>query len=410
LAAVISYSLWQRRFAGNLSAVGSPVTLNGQSFTVAGVLPATFRDPRDFGASERTDVWTPIAQHTDRIMNFNAYQVIARLRPGVDLRRAQAEVATFAERLVAADPEHNSGLGARVIPLQESIAEDVRPRLLLLLGAVGFVLLIACANVANLLLARATNRRAEMAVRATLGASRGRLVRLALTESLLLALIGAGLGVVFASWALQLVTPLIPTDVPRTDQIGLDYRLLLFSTALAIVTGVLFGLVPSLRVSRVHLSDTLKQGARSVSAGRNRQRLTHALAIAEIAVALVLLAGGGLMLKSFWRLSHVDPGFRNPHRSRAAHRLLPTTAGGSPDASGSPTSRHYRRSSARRRDPGFALHDRRPAAARQARRGPHRRDKLGERRIFSSAWTAAAARPRVQRSGRDRKAQRGHHQ
>ncbi len=309
----ISYRLWQRRFGGQGSAVGDSITLNGESFVVAGVLPATFRDPRDFGASEWTDVWKPVTPQTDRIMGASVYQMLARLRPGVELDRAQTEMTALAGRLVAADPQRNAGLGVRVVPLRDSITEDVRLRLLLLLGAVGFVLLIACANVANLLLARATNRRAEMALRATLGAGRGRLVRLALTESLLLAAIGSALGVLFGGWALRLVTPLIPAEVPRTAQIALDGHLLLFSAALAIASGVLFGLVPALRVSRVSPGNELREGTRGVSAGPNRQRLAQALAVAEIAVALVLLAGGGLMLKSFWRLSHVDPGFRAEH-------------------------------------------------------------------------------------------------
>ena len=307
LVAILSYRQWQRCFGGKTDALGQTIILNNQSFTLIGILPPTFRDPADYGSGEPTDIWLPIVVQTDRMARFPVYQVLARLRSDLDLRQGQTEMNRLSAQLDELDRQA-AGAAILVMPLHELVTENVRPRLLLLLGAVWFLLLIACANVANLLLARAANRDSEMALRAALGASRGRLVRLVLTESFFLSLLGAALGLLFAIWGLKAMTPLVPAGVPRLDETGLDYRLLLFATALAFITSIAFGLAPALRASQTNLGRSLKEGL-PLSLGRHRHRLTQSLAIAEIAVALVLLVGGGLMLKSFWLLSHIDPGF-----------------------------------------------------------------------------------------------------
>jgi len=302
--AVLAYGLWQRRFGGDLGIVGKPLTLNGDAYTVVGVMPAGFALPRD------TEIWAPLSFRPGEMKQRGSHymSVLARLKPGVTLETAQTEMSAIAGRLEKEYPDSNSGWGARVVPLLEQAVAGIRPALLTLLGAVGFVLLIACANVANLLLARAEARRREMAVRAALGAGRPRLIRQLLTECVLLALVGGGLGLLLAVWGIDALRALEPADLPRLKEIRVDLAVLGFTAAASLVTGLIFGLAPAIQISRTDLNVTLREGERG-SGGSSRGRVRGALVVAEIALALVLLIGAGLHLRSLHELQGVDPGF-----------------------------------------------------------------------------------------------------
>jgi putative ABC transport system permease protein len=312
--AVIGGGLWRRRFASNPAVVGSPVRLNGQRFTVLGVMPDWFRWPNE------ADVWvlanrpvpsSPIDVEGDLLetRDLHYFEAIARLAEGVTLEQGQGEMTALAQSLGRRFPSSNSGTDFRLVRLHDQMVQDIRPALLVLLGSVGFVLLIACANVANLLLARAAGRQREIAVRAALGATRGRLVRQLVTESLLMSFIGGAAGLLVASWGRELLLAMAPQDIPRLAEITLDARVIGFTALVSILTGVLFGLMPALQTSALDLSRSLQEDARA--AGSLRRSLTRsALVVFEVAVALVLLAGAGLMLNSLLRLQRVDPGFR----------------------------------------------------------------------------------------------------
>jgi len=306
--AVLSHELWQTRFGGEPGVLGRPIQIDDQSYTVVGVMPAGFK-------LWAADLWLPIGLNFDgefknsRIVNNGLFGV-ARLKPGVSLDEARAGLSLVARHLAEAYPESNKGIGARVIPLKESVTAGIRPALLVLLAAVGFVLMIACANVANLLLARAAVREKELAIRTALGAGRGRLVRQMLLEALPLALLGGAAGVVLAYWGLKGLLAAIPQGaIPAEAVIGLDGRVLAFTTAASLLTSFLFGLLPALHASRAEAGEGLKEGTRGSSGGRG-QRLRSALIVGEVALSLALLVGAGLLMKSFSRLSRIDPGFR----------------------------------------------------------------------------------------------------
>jgi predicted permease len=314
---VLSHAIWQRRFGSDPGVLGRALTLNGKSFTVVGVLPPDFSLGYEVmptvGAVQQPELFLPLpftAKEMESQGDEN-YNIVARLKPGATVERAQTELDLVANRLAQQFPEEyppSRAFRLSVRPLLEQVVGDVRPALLVLLGAVGFVLLIACANVANLLLARAASREKEMAIRTAVGASRRRVVRQLLTESVVLACLGGALGLLVAYWGLDALRGLGPGNIPRLRDVGMDARVLGFTFGVAVLTGVLFGLAPALRVSRVNLSESLKEGGRS-SAGGGRQRLRSALVVAEIALSLVLLVGAGLLVRSFVRVQQVEPGF-----------------------------------------------------------------------------------------------------
>ena len=302
---VIGHALWQRRFGGEASALGEVVRLDGVPHAIVGVMPPGFDYPNE------TEVWRGLSwdpsQHSREARFF---EVVGRLRPGLDRVQAQADLDALAVRLAADYPDSNRGWGALLVPLHEQLVGDVWPALLVLFGAVGFVLLIACANVANLLLARASVREKEIAIRLAIGASRGRLVRQLLTESLVLAFVSAVAGTLLAWVAVRGFTAANPIDVPRLGGVALDARLLLFTFTVASVTAVLFGLVPALQASRSNVGAAVKDGARESGASAGSRRVRTLLVVSEVAIALMLLVGAALLLKSFGRLQEVDPGVR----------------------------------------------------------------------------------------------------
>jgi len=305
---ILSSRLWQRRFSADPSIVGKQITLNGQSHTVVGVMPPQFQFP-----SQDVELWVPMAFTAQQAANRGSHylQVVARLKPGVTVQQAQAEMSTIATRLQQQYPKQNTDLGAVVVPLHEHVVGDIRPALLILLGAVGLVLLIACANVANLLLARAAVRQKEIAVRVAFGASRWRLVRQFLTESVLLSAIGGVVGLLLSIVGIALLTKFIPPNISQVKAITLDARVLGFTLLISLLTGVIFGLVPALQASMFNPNETLKEGGRDSTAGSRGNRIRGFLVIAEVAVSLVLLIGAGLLINSFLRLRSVDPGFKS---------------------------------------------------------------------------------------------------
>ena len=303
--AMLSYGLWSRRFGGDQSVIGKQITLNNQSFTVIAVTPAEFQYGLD------ADITVPIGLQADRFKARGSdpgISVLARLKQNVSLKQAESELNVIYARLEQQYPQSNTGRRAVLMPLHEAFVGDVRQPLLILLGAVALVLLIACANVANLLLVRASTRRREISVRVALGASRARIVRQLLTESVLLAAIGGALGVVLAYWGTGFIAFQLPDGVPRLHESTVDASVLLFTLAVSILTGLLFGLAPTLQASRLNLTESLKEGDRGSSG--ERQRFRSALVIGEVALTLTLLVGAGLLVQSFRRVLRVDPGFK----------------------------------------------------------------------------------------------------
>jgi putative ABC transport system permease protein len=305
---VLSHALWQQRFGGDAAIVGRTVRLDGEPYEVVGVMPEGFSYP------EGREAWVPMEYDASFLgeQNRGSYFLPAfgRLKPGVSAEAAATELAAIGRRLEQEHPETNTGWKMTVVPLREAMVGEVRPALLVLLGAVGLVLLIACANVANLLLARATAREGEMAVRAALGASRARMVRQLLTESLLLGTVGGGLGLLLALWGAHWLLELRPRGIPRLDGVGVDATVVAFTAGVAVITGLLFGVIPALQSTRAGLSGALKEGGRGALGRRGSARVRDALVVAEMALALVLLAGAGLLVRSFVTLRSVDPGFR----------------------------------------------------------------------------------------------------
>jgi predicted permease len=307
--ALISEGLWRRKFNTSSDAVGQSLTLDGNGYTIVGIIPASFK--LTLGSFNNIDVYVPVGQwgnpilmHRDAGLGFHG---IGRLKPGVALDQARADLASVTQNLAAAYPDTDKGIGAAIFPLKQDMVRNVSTLLLVLLGAVGFVLLISCVNVANLMLARSSARAREFAVRTALGASRGRILRQLLTESLLLSMIGGGLGLLLATWGTQAGLRRLPPGLPRAAEVGLDVRVLLFTLLTSLGCGILFGLVPALKGTRTNLHETLKEGGRAGSGARHRAQ--GALVVAETALALVLLISAGLMIRSLGALWKVNPGF-----------------------------------------------------------------------------------------------------
>ena len=306
---ILSHQLWERRFGGDMFIVNKMINLDGRATMVVGVMPASFHFP-----DKDTELWTPLAISNDLFAENNRgshfLNVVARLRPNVTLPQARADLDTVTARL---SQEHRntypSGFGATVRSLHEDTVGNLRPAMFVLLAAVGLVLLVACANVAHLRLANATTRYREIAIRVALGANRGRVMRQFLTESLLLSIIGGGLGLALAVWGVQILVALIPKDTPRLEEIGLDYRVVWFTLGVSIFSGLVFGVAPALQAAKTDLNEALKEGGRGGTEGSRRLRLRSLLVISEFALALLLLIGAGLVLKSFRRLQEVKPGF-----------------------------------------------------------------------------------------------------
>jgi predicted permease len=316
---VISRSLWQRRFAGEPDVIGKTMTLDGESYTVIGVAPESFQFPRAkelpyfMGVSTQTDLWRPMTLGDDFVNRTRANHqlcVMAKLKPGVTRERAQSEMTAIAERLEQSYPDSNQGIGVKVVPLSEQVVGNVKAALWVLMGAVALVLLIACANVANLLLARSSARQKEIAIRTALGASRVRVLRQLLTEALLLSLTAAVVGTLLSLWSIRAMLSLSRENLPRASEIGVDVRVLGFTVAIAMLTSVIFGLAPALQASKINLSESLKEGSRGLSGRQRSNRVRSLLVISEIALSLVLLISAGLMIKSLASLLKVDPGFK----------------------------------------------------------------------------------------------------
>ena len=318
--AVIGYELWQRRFGGDPAAVGQAVTVNSQPRTIVGVLPPGF----DF-MSQDVQLLIPIELSPADFENRRTHrlQVLARLQSSVTVERAQAEMSALADRIRADHPEWMTGWDVNVAPLFGEVVGSVRPTLLVLLGAVGFVLVIATFNVASLLFGRATERQREMAVRAALGAGRAHLIR-QLTESLLLALVGGGAGLLWAMAGTEVILALVPGDLPRVDEVAIDARVLLVGVGMSMLVGLACGVIPALQASRTDLQGALKDGGRTGSGGRGSRRLRWMLVVSELAFSVVLLMGAGLMIRTVGRLLDVDPGYRPDNVLTTTISLPPT--------------------------------------------------------------------------------------
>jgi putative ABC transport system permease protein len=320
---ILSQSLFQRRFNSDPSIVNQAITLNGVSYTIVGVMPATFEFPIQ---NDPVELWTTISEDASGetpITNQRGahfLQVIGRLKPGITQDKAQAEIAAIAARLEQQYPDTNTHKSLRLGSALKELVGDVRPALLILLGAVACVLLIACANVANLLLARATSRHKEMAIRAALGASRVRVVRQLLTESVLLSLLGGAVGLLLAVWWSDLLVALGKEDIPRALHVGMDWRVLGFTLGVSLLTGLVFGLAPAFHSSKTELIESLKEGGRGTGEGARRNRVRHVLVVGEFAIAVILLVGAGLLIQSLWRLQRVNSGLQ-------PERLLTFTVG-----------------------------------------------------------------------------------
>jgi putative ABC transport system permease protein len=311
--AVISHGLWRRRFGGSPEVVGKVVNLDGRGVTVVGVMPPDFRwfIKENSQSGKPAEVWVPLElpEQQGAARRGRYMSAVARLRDGVTVEHARSELDTIAARIEAEYPGFGKGWGVSVVPLREQLSGEIKPALLVILGAVGFVLLISCVNVANLLMARAAGRRKEMALRAALGAGRLRIIRQLLTESLLLAVIGGALGLLISGWCVEALVALSPPNLLGAGQVGVNLTVLAFTLCVSLLTGVAFGVVPAVETSRLNLSESLKESSRGNVGGGRAGRVRGALVVVEIGLSLVLLVGAGLMVRSFLRLQAVDPGF-----------------------------------------------------------------------------------------------------
>jgi putative ABC transport system permease protein len=305
---VISHSLWQRRFGASPDIIGQHITIDDRDKEIIGVMPQSFRFFYD-----GIEIWVPesfdLAQLKNQEQRESFYLVVARLRPGITIEQARAQLASEAEQLTPLDVEHRQGLGFGIISLKENVVGEFQTAFLILLGAVGLVLLIACANVANLMLARAISRSKEISIRAALGASRLRLARQFLTESLMLSIVGGIIGILVAWWGVDSIIKLIPDGVPRVSDISIDSRVLLFMLSISLLAGLVFGLVPAIQASRPDLNAALKESGRSNTADPAKHFLRNLLVVSEITLSIVLLVGAGLLIRSFIQLQAVDAGF-----------------------------------------------------------------------------------------------------
>jgi putative ABC transport system permease protein len=324
---VLSDQLWQKAFGADPSVVGRNILLSGESYMVAGVMPPDFQFP-----SRTTEIWVPLVYTPEQLKERgnHAFLVVGRLKPDVTLAQAQEQLSTIARRIEQQYPDQQTGRGVRLVPLQEELVQNVRPALLILLGAVGFVLLIACTNVANLLLARAAARHREIAIRRALGAGRFRLIRQFLTESLLLSVLGGALGLLLGKWGVDGLLVLATGLLPRAGEVKLDWRVAGFTLLLSLLTGIGFGLAPALQVSKTDVQEALKEGG-SAGSSQRRSWLRSLLVVAEVASALVLLIGAGLLVKSFMRLQQTSSGLR-PENVITLRVTLPEARYGTPRA------------------------------------------------------------------------------
>ena len=310
--AVLSFALWKSQFGGDPQMLGKSIQLDGQRYSIVGVLS------KDFSLGGKHDLWVPMGLDRTKPQNRGSHfmHVTARLKPGVTLGQVSAELDRFAAQLAVENPNNypaSGGWGMFVVPLKDQIVGNVRPALLVLLGAVAFVLLIACVNVANLLLAQASAREKELSIRSAMGAGRARIIRQFLTESMVLAGVGGALGLFLAYWGVTALRSLVPANVPRMDEVSVDPAVLGFTLGISLLTGLVFGLAPAWHVGRANLQDTLKETGQSTSAARGTRRLRGMLVVSEIALAVLLLVGAGLMIRSFQHLLEVSPGFRPQH-------------------------------------------------------------------------------------------------
>ena len=310
---ILSYDLWKTHFGANPAIVGQTIQLNDEAFTVVGVMPRGFEYPLDPGYAPqmwKPQNWTAV----DRaVRDDHNYNVIARLKPGVTLARAKAELSTISDRLAQQYPKDDKGWGATAVPLRDDLVGDVRSPLLILLGAVAFVLLIACANIANLVLAKTLSRRKEVAIRSALGASRRRLLQQVLAETVILAIAGGAFGLVFAHFGTVFVVKFMGEQLPRSGAIGFDGWVLAFTLGISLLTGILSGLLPALRLTREDIGEALKQSAGRTASEAGGRRTRSVLVVAEVAFSLMLLIGAGLLIRSLWMLRGINPGFDPDH-------------------------------------------------------------------------------------------------
>jgi predicted permease len=343
-AVILSHAFWQRRFGSDANVIGRTLTLNDQNFVIVGVMPPGFALNKEVmptvNGIQKVDVLLPLpVSDADRTKRGGEdYNIFAKLKPGVSVAQAQADMDRIAETMKRQYPEAypaNGGLTLSVVSLLEQVVGDIRLALYVLLGAVGLVLLIACANVANLLLARAAVRQKEMAIRAAVGASRGRILRQLLTESVLLALLGGAAGLLVAVWAVEVLRVFAAANIPRLHEIGVDGRVLAFTFFVSLLTGIIFGLVPAWRASQVDLNDVLKDGGRSSvgggAFGLGHQKLRNLLVVVEVALSLMLLIGAGLLIRSYQRIQDANPGF-DPRNALSWRLSLPTSRYPTPES------------------------------------------------------------------------------
>jgi predicted permease len=330
--AMVSAGFWKRKLSGEPDVVGKSLTLDGREFTIIGVIPSEFDLKID--SFSTSDVYAPVVQWNNNLLFDRGaglgFHGIGRLKPDTSLAQARADFAGVTKNLAAAYPEVNKGIGAALIPFKQRMLGDVKPILLVLFCAVGFVLLIACANIANLLLARASGRAREFAVRTALGAGKARLIRQLLTESVLLGILGGAFGLLLAGWGTRAALKALPEALPRAGEVGIDLRVLLFTASTALLAGILFGLAPALKISRTNVQDNLKEGGRGASGARKGAH--GVLVVVEMALALVLLIGAGLTLRSLVQLWNVDPGFNPQNVMFFGFSLSPATLMTSPAA------------------------------------------------------------------------------
>jgi predicted permease len=330
--ALISAGFWKRKFGSSPDVLGKSLTLDGRNYTIVGVVPANF--DLFLRSLQVAEIYVPIGQWSNPMLPKRGaglgFHGIARLKPGVGIDKARADMSEVTRNLTAAYPDDDKGVGASLIPLRQDMLGNVQPILLVLSAAVAFVLLIACVNVANLLLARSTGRSREFAIRTALGAGQGRILRQLLTESVLLALAGGALGLALAQWGTQAALKHLPADLPRAAGIGLDARVLIFTAVVSLLAGTLFGLAPALKTRTPELHNALKEGGRGASATRHRAQ--SVFVVVEMAMALVLLIGAGLMIRTMTHLWNVDPGFRPQNVMTFGISLPPSMMNASPDA------------------------------------------------------------------------------